>query len=62
MVHLISIKILSPFAVVSMVVFLKSVAFLVFHLKIVATIGKWIVETFDIDNFQIFKLNDFSNL
>ena len=45
-----------------MVVFLKSVAFLVFHLKIVATIGKWIVETFDIDNFQIFKLNDFSNL
>lgn len=62
MVHLISIKILSPFAVVSMVVFLKSIVFLVFHLNVAAIIGKGIVETFDIYNFQIFKLNGFSNL
>ncbi len=41
----VSTKVLSPLAAVSMAAFFNFIAFLVFHLKVAATIGKGVVET-----------------
>lgn len=40
----VSTKVLSPFAAVSMAAFFNFIAFLVFHLKVASTIGKGVVE------------------
>ena len=40
----VSTKVLSPFAAVSMAAFFNFVAFLIFHLKVASTIGKGVVE------------------
>ncbi len=41
----VSTKVLSPLAAVSMAAFFNFIAFLVFHLKVASTIGKGVVET-----------------
>ncbi|MBG0859839.1 MAG: inorganic phosphate transporter [Bacteroidales bacterium] len=48
----VSTKVLSPFAAVSMAAFFNFIAFLVFHLKVAATIGKGIVEP-DVINLNV---------
>ena len=48
----VSTKVLSPFAAVSMAAFFNFIAFLVFHLKVASTIGKGIVEP-DVINMNV---------
>lgn len=48
----VSTKVLSPFAAVSMAAFFNFIAFLVFHLKVAATIGKGVVEA-DVINLNV---------
>ncbi len=48
----VSTKVLSPIAAVSMAAFFNFIAFLVFHLKVAATMGKGVVET-DVINLNV---------